>query len=737
MDKIIYAHSANDKGELQPLNEHLTKVADMASKFTEIFASSDWAYNIGILHDLGKISADFQEKKIIKPSEKEKIDHSTAGAVYAVEKFKDIGRVIAYCVAGHHAGLADWNSEGTANAALSVRLKNKKAEEILNSLKDYKDYVDNNSIRLKDVLVPPKLNNPKRDLHLWIRMLYSCLVDADFLNTEKHFKEDKFKKRAEKIADFDPISKLSEKFFDYMSKNFAKKDEVSAVNKIRSEVLMHCEESSTKKEGFWELSAPTGSGKTLSSMAFAFKHAVKFNKERIIYVIPYTSIIEQTSDKLKEILGGGNVIEHHSNIDTDKETEEMRFACENWDAPIIVTTHVQFFESLYAAKSSRCRKLHNVVNSIIILDEVQMLPPNLLEPCVDALKQLVNNYKTTVLFSTATQPALPGIDKIEKIIPDSKELHDRSNKLKGVNYVFPKDYSSSSWESVCEELKNHRQVLCVVNTRKDCYELYNKLTKLVPEETVIHLSALMCPEHRTKKIDEIKEKLKEKAEVRVISTQLVEAGVDIDFPVVYRAFAGIPSIIQTAGRCNREGKLKKAEVFIFMSPSKLPQGLLSKAADVTRNMIGSENFQIDKEDTSRKFYEEFYKSVNSNGGEWLESLLIKNACDGEFQFSTAAKEFQIIDDKYNRAVIVKYGESDKLIDKLRCSVRKHGKVDRELQRKLQRYTVNVPDSILTALKNKGLVEEIHKGIFIQGQIKYSDKTGLNIFETDIIDLPII
>jgi len=171
MDKIIYAHSANDKGELQPLSEHLINVADMASKFAEIFASSDWAYNIGILHDLGKISADFQEKKIIKPSEKEKIDHSTAGAVYAVEKFKDIGRVIAYCVAGHHAGLADWNSEGTANAALSVRLKNKKAEEILNSLKDYKDYVDNNSIRLKDVLVPPKLNNPKRDLHLWIRML--------------------------------------------------------------------------------------------------------------------------------------------------------------------------------------------------------------------------------------------------------------------------------------------------------------------------------------------------------------------------------------------------------------------------------------------------------------------------------------------------------------------------------------------------------------------------------------
>jgi CRISPR-associated endonuclease/helicase Cas3 len=737
MDDKFYAHSANKEGKCQLLSEHLINVADMASKFAEIFASSDWAYNIGILHDLGKISPDFQEKRIITTS-KEIIDHSTAGAVYADEKFKVIGKVIAYCIAGHHAGLPDWNSERTANAALSVRLDkkaNKKAKEIFDRIKDYKDYINNNSIKLRDNLAPPKLNDTGKDLHflhLWIRMLYSCLVDADFLDTEKHFNEDKSKNRGR----FDSISKLSEKFFNYMSVEFAKPNE-TPVNQIRSEVRSHCEESSTKKEGFWELSAPTGSGKTLSSMAFAFKHAVKFHKERIIYVIPYTSIIEQTSSVLKEILGSDNIIEHHSNIDTDKETEEMRFACENWDAPIIVTTHVQFFESLYAAKSSRCRKLHNIVNSIIILDEVQMLPPNLLEPCVDALKQLVNNYKTTVLFSTATQPALPGIDKIEKIIPGSKRLHD---KLKRVNYVFLEDHFSD-WESVCEKLKNHKQVLCVVNTRKDCYELYNKLKKLVPDGTVLHLSALMCPEHRTEKIDEIKEKLKENAEVRVISTQLIEAGVDIDFPVVYRAFAGIPSIIQTAGRCNREGKRKPAEeakVFIFMPPSKLPQGLLSKAADVTRNMMGSEDFQIDKEDTSRKFYEEFYKSVNSTGGEWLKSLLIKNACNGEFQFSTAAKEFQIIDDKCNRAVIVRYCKSNELINDLRCSLTCNpGRVNREKMRKLQRYTVNVPDSILTTLKNKGLIEEIHEGIFIQGQIKYENETGLNIFETDIIDLPII
>nr|BAV59379.1 CRISPR-associated protein cas3 [Candidatus Endomicrobium trichonymphae] len=722
MREKFFAHSANDAGDWQLLDEHLTNVAEKSSEFAKEFDSSDWAYNIGLLHDLGKASDDFQkylEDSSNKDSDDDgisikKTNHSSAGAIYAVNQCKQIGKIMAYCIAGHHAGLADWDSESTGNAALSVRLVNdKKYFELV------RNYIDNNPIVVKENLPVPKLATPEKDLHLWIRMLYSCLVDADFLDTEKHLNKDKLKR-----SNFASIEKLAGEFSAYMM-NLLKKAETSSVNKIRSEILKYCETASTKKEGFWELSAPTGGGKTLSAIAFAFKHALKFHKKRIIYVIPYTSIIEQTSNILREILDADNVVEHHSSIDVDKESEKMRLACENWDAPVIVTTNVQFFESLYSSKSSRCRKLHNIVNSVVILDEAQMLPPNLLYPCVDALKQLVNNYKATVLFSTATQPALPGIDEIEKIIPDSAELY---NKLKRVNYILPsREFAVSSWESVCEKLKKYKQVLCVVNTRRDCYDLY----KLMPKGT-IHLSALMCPEHRTKKIEEIKQKLKNGEQIYVISTQLIEAGVDIDFPVVYRAFAGIDSIIQTAGRCNREGKIDIGEVFVFVPLKELPNGLMRKGADIAKEMMSENNFQIDSADTSKKYFENLYNKVNSTGKEKFMELLVKNAMEGEFQFATANKEFHLIDDSYSRSIIVKYGESDSLITKL-----KYGGPNKKLMRKLQRYTVNIPEGVFIKLKSEGLIEEICDGIFIQGYLGYSNETGLTVFGDNIVSLPVI
>jgi CRISPR-associated endonuclease/helicase Cas3 len=726
MGEKIFAHSANNKGKWQLLDEHLKNVADKSSKFAETFGSSDWAYNIGFLHDLGKASDDFQ-KYLRDSSNKDsddddiaikKTNHASAGAIYAVNQYKEIGKIMAYCIAGHHAGLADyWCSENAGNAALSVRLK--KDEKYFELIKDY---IADEIFVLKENLPPPKLTNPEEDLHLWVRMLYSCLVDADFLDTEEHFNEDN-----QKRSDFDSITKLADRFSHYME-TFPKDEKSSSINKIRLEVLKYCETASTKKEGFWELTVPTGGGKTLSAMAFAFKHALEFDKKRIIYVIPYTSIIEQTSNTLREILGANNIIEHHSNINVDKETEKMRLACENWDAPIIVTTNVQFFESLYASKSSKCRKLHNVVNSVVILDEAQMLPPNLLYPCVDALKQLVNNYKTTILFSTATQPTLPGIDKIEKIIPDSAKLYDR---LERVNYILPeKEFSSSSWESISEKLKEYKQVLCVVNTRRDCYDLY----KLMPKGT-IHLSALMCPEHRTERIEEIRQKLRKSEEIRVISTQLIEAGVDIDFPVVYRAFAGIDSIIQSAGRCNREGKLDKGNVFVFVPPKSPPIGLMRKCADTAKEMMNEDNFKIGSTDTSRKYFESLYSKVNSTGKEIFKELLVKDAMYGEFQFKTADKKFQLIDDSYSISIIVKYGKSDSLINDLRSLKYKYP--TRDLTRKLQRYVVNIPKEMLVELKNKGLIEEIRDGTFVQGYLGYSDETGLAIFNDNIVSLPII
>jgi CRISPR-associated endonuclease/helicase Cas3 len=335
------------------------------------------------------------------------------------------------------------------------------------------------------------------------------------------------------------------------------------VNVIRKEVLTACREAARDAAGLYSLTVPTGGGKTLSGLAFALEHAVRHGKSRIVYVIAYTSIIEQTAQVLSEIFGPENVVEHHSNLAPERETERSRLASENWDAPILVTTNVQFFESLYAARSSRCRKLHNLVNSVVILDEAQLLPPELLTPCVDVLNHLTRHYGVTVLLSTATQPALPGLDPAREIVPDKIRLYET---LKRTEIRFPDSLQEpTDWETVAEELRRHEQALCVVNTRRDCYDLF----RLMPEGT-IHLSALMCGEHRSQVIAEIKRHLKEGAPCRVISTQLVEGGVDLDFPVVYRALAGLDSIAQAAGRCNREGRLnaegRLGVVRVFVPP---------------------------------------------------------------------------------------------------------------------------------------------------------------------------
>jgi len=323
--------------------------------------------------------------------------------------------------------------------------------------------------------------------------------------------------------------------------------------------------------GIYTLTVPTGGGKTLSSMGFALNHAVKYGKHRVIYVIPYTSIIEQTADQFRAIFGEA-VIEHHSNLDSTDEAKEnarSRLACENWDAPVIVTTTVQFFESLFASRTSRCRKLHNIVNSVVILDEAQLLPPDFLAPILEALKELQKNYGVTVVFCTATQPALgphktmdfdfKGIDGMKEIMDDPAMLH---KALKRTEIRQVRNLEPLTWDDVAGEITNNESVLCIVNRRDDARTLW----ELLPEGS-IHLSALMCGAHRVRKIKEIKERLRNGVPTRVVSTQLVETGVDVDFPVVYRAMAGLDSIAQAAGRCNREGLRAKGKVFVFTPPS--------------------------------------------------------------------------------------------------------------------------------------------------------------------------
>jgi CRISPR-associated endonuclease/helicase Cas3 len=556
-------------------------------------------------------------------------------------------------------------------------------------------------------------------------MLFSCLVDADFLDTEAFM--DPSRQGQRENAKFASFGELKARLDTHLA-GLAADAPATQVNAVRQEILAACRKAAMEKPGMFSLTVPTGGGKTLSSLAFSLDHAIQHGKRRVIYVIPYTSIIEQTAAVFSDVLGSENVVEHHSNLDSDKDTQRARLAAENWDAPVIVTTSVQFFESLYAARSSRCRKLHNLVNSIVILDEAQLLPPNLLVPCVDVMNQLVRNYGVTMILSTATQPALPGIEPPLEMISNPHHLYA---ELKRVEFHFPSSLTSppSSWSSLAEQLSVHAQVLCIVNTRRDCHDLYG----LMPEGT-IHLSALMCGQHRSETITEIKRRLRAGQPCRVISTQLVEAGVDIDFPVVYRALAGLDSIAQAAGRCNREGKLDNlGHVYVFVPQKSAPPGLLRKGEDTTRELASIADFSPDSPSEYTRYFKCYYRKVNDDGKGWLDDRLVKDVQGHKLedcfhlQFRTAGAEFNFIDNQAYRPVIVRYRDNNPWIGQVRTVGPK-----REIMRQLQRYIVNLPARMAEAMFRQGLLEEIHPGILAQAQLSlYKNDIGLDIFRQDV------
>jgi len=674
------------------------------------------------LHDLGKARKSFQDYLCVcnglTDADYDASDHSHsgAGAVWAVQTFarSNVGRILAYCVAGHHAGLPDWSGGETPCGSLSYRLDQEK--DIVQEPAVAAWILGHQAEWTAASLRPPWRfgKDNMSDVSFWIRMLYSCLVDADFLNTEAFMESDKAATRSRYPA----LPELSERFFAALdAKQRTAKD--TPVNRIRAEIRTACEAAAESPRGLFSLTVPTGGGKTFSGTAFAFRHALRHGLKRIIYVIPYTSIIEQTADVLRAFLGAENVVEHHSNFDPDKETQQSRLASENWDAPVIVTTNVQFFESLYACRSGRCRKLHNIADSVVILDEAQLLPPRLLLPCVEAMRQLAAHYGVSMVLSTATQPALPGLEHVREIIPPDMDLYGR---LKRTDIVFPENRTvRQTWEEIASELKEHDRVLCVVNTRKDSRELH----ALMPEGT-IHLSATLCGEHRSRVIADIKAKLKAGQPVRVISTQLVEAGVDIDFPVVYRAFAGLPSIAQAAGRCNREGlSAQPGRVVVFMPPKPAPLGELRKAEDTLSNLLAT-GLNAESPESYPQFFKAFYSAQNDLGTAF-EEWLTKNARDFQFQFREAAAAFRMIDDRASATVIVRYGGNDSLIRSLLAVGPK-----RDIMRRLQRFTVTVPHPTLAALREKGFVEEPHPGIYVQTMPSlYSEVFGLDIYRDDL------
>jgi len=719
------------------LAAHLQSVACIAASFSEAFepaaVTQRWAYLAGLWHDLGKYRPGFQ--RYLRQSDnpdahiegkvggREKT-HSAAGALWAMRKLGEAhgpngalaARVLAYLIASHHAGLYDWDGglkerldESDCQTELAEALAAHPPESIL----DHGDFL-------------PSLDQipcGAAGFSLWVRMLFSCLVDADFLDTEAHFDAGKPARR----KGFSALDTMLVAFDEHMVTKTASAS-ASPVNTLRTKILLQCREKAALPPGFFSLTVPTGGGKTLSSLAFALKHAEAHGKRRVIYAIPYTSIIEQTADVFHEVfkaLGDEVLIEHHSQADAAEkdETARSRLACENWDAPLVVTTNVQLFESLFAAKTSRCRKLHNILNSIIVLDEAQQLPPEFLQPILDVLNLLVKHYGVTVVLCTATQPALNstdyfdksnnlrGLDNVREIIDKPDELFDA---LKRVTVELPPDWNiSTPWAEMAEKIAAEDCVLSIVSTRKAARELH----RLLPPGT-LHLSALMCGAHRKAIIDQIKARLKAKREgfdlqpLRVVSTQLVEAGVDIDFPVVYRALAGLDSIAQAAGRCNREGRLEEpGRVVVFVPPEPPPVGHLRKAAQACIRTLHGQQADPLARSLFATYFRDFYSTLDLDGKKIVPMLKVEPKTLG-VQFRSAADAFRLIDDKDSATVVVRYAEHSDEIEKLLGMLAAAGPA-RWLMRKLQRYTVSIHKRVADKMLEQGGLTLPMPGLYVQ------------------------
>jgi len=707
------------------------------------FGAEEWGELAGRWHDLGKFSHQFQ-RYIRSASGYEAhlvdgasgcVNHSSAGALLAMEKFGNLGLPLAYLIAGHHAGLPDWSAVRSGGAALEKRLRDGREQGLLAEAIGLasREFLD----AQKPPFAPEKFGGPP-GLHLWIRFLFSCLVDADFLDTEGFMQPDKGELRSTYPKTTELLTRL-----DAWMNNMVQCAVPTSINLIRAEVLHQCREKAAGAPGLYTLTVPTGGGKTLSSLAFGLAHAVRNGKHRVIYAIPYTSIIEQTADVFRGILGDA-VLEHHSNLDSEHETPKSRLAAENWDAPLIVTTNVQLFESLFAARTSRCRKLHNLVNSVIVLDEAQLLPPEFLQPILEVMKLLIAYYGVTFVLCTATQPALGtqpdshghtllnGLEGATEIVAETGRLY---RDLERARVHLPENLSrTETWDAIADRLRQHETVLVIVNTRADCRELHRRM----PPRT-IHLSALMCGEHRSVVIAKIKEMLSNGEPVRVVSTQLIEAGVDIDFPVVYRALAGLDSIAQAAGRCNREGKMAdKGDVFVFVPLKPAPSGLLRFGEDACRIIIGERPKDPLRPGQFRRYFEHYYAKVDRAGLDKfrIQELLTRDAAKCKIQFRTAAKEFQLIDDEASMSILVPYinprdakRDSRPLLARLRSR-----ELHRELLRQLQRFAVSVSEYHFQRLLQAGELEEPSPGIWLlRNETAYNDEVGLLIGDAENTD----
>ena len=751
---LYYAHSAHDElGNLLPyehwqtLQSHSVNVGEMAAEFARVFGAQEVACQTGQLHDLGKYSEAFDHRLHGGPS----VDHATAGAKIAIERWGNaIGKLMAFCIAGHHAGLANGCREGDNRSTLKQRLALQFGEGI--------PALDN--LWQQEIKLPQNLSAPplKADAHhpyfsyaFFTRMLYSCLVDADYLDTEAFYSN--LENKAVERGGYPDLNALQHNFNQFINafrrriaqapaQTEAEKRN-AALNRLRSEILDHAVEQAAQPQGLFTLTVPTGGGKTFTSMAFALEHAKHHGMRRVIYVIPFTSIIEQNAAEFRKAfgeLGEQAVLEHHSTFDDGKLQNEatkdkLRLASENWDAPIVVTTAVQFFESLFADRSSRCRKLHNIAGSVIILDEAQMLPLNLLLPIMQAIKELAQNYRCSIVMCTATQPAVQaengfyrGFENVREIAPEPETLFAQLRRTT-VQHI-----GTQTDADLLAKLAEHPQMLVIVNNRRHARSLYDQAKHL---DGTFHLTTLMCAKHRSQKLDEIRGRLKNGESCRVIATSLIEAGVDVDFPLVMRAEAGLDSVAQAAGRCNREGKRPSENSFVWIfAPEeqwKAPPELATQAA-VMRLTADSFSDDLLSTQAVAAYFAELYQL---KGSELDNKKILKMHNDTgqslDFPFQTVADKFRMIESHMQPLIIPFDGEAENLISSLHQADHIGG-----LLRKLQPYTVQIPEKALAALYKAGRIEPINEKNFgkqfytLIGLDLYDDVAGLSWEDTEFL-----
>lgn len=702
------AHIAED-GRQQAVDAHLQGTAALCAQFAAAFDAGAQGELVGLAHDIGKNSPAFQARLLGG----RKVDHATAGAI---ECAKRDALWASLCVAGHHGGLPDAGNltDLAGDPTLFGRLK----KGISGGIPPYQV-----SLPLPQVPPPAPWGKDGFTDAFFTRMLYSCLVDADYLDTERFMQPQKPARGA-----YDSLPVLLDRLEAHIQPLW---NPESHLNRWRCDILRACLEGSSQPKGLYTLTVPTGGGKTLASLAFALRHGVRHGMDRILYVIPYTSIIEQTASVFRSILGSENVVEHHASLQYDpvgreeekadltQEEYQHALATENWDAPVVVTTAVQFFESLYANGPSKCRKLHNIANSVLIFDEAQMMPTAHLRPCVAGISQLVSHYGATAVLCTATQPFLEDLFRqyapsvqIRELCPDVSAQYRRFRR------VSFSQRGKLSYEAVAAQLAAHSQVLCIVNSRKAAQEIFRRM----PEEGSFHLSTLLYPNHRRAVLDEIRQRLDKELPCRVVSTSLIEAGVDVDFPAVYREMAGLDSILQAAGRCNREGKnpAQDSVVTIFQSHGAIPPLLKVNIGAAKEALAGG------REPGDPETIAAYFSAYRSLAGEGLDkgevvSALEQGLAGCQMPFRTVAEWFRFIDSP-TKTVYIPRKQGAGPVGQLLAGAR-----SRELYRQAGQYSITVYEQHYQELLKAGDITPLDQDSAVLNQLSlYDEKRGLSL-----------